>query len=339
MKYMLGPDWKPNSRGLRFQPRIERALSAFVDRLSPLTLNRIGRGDKWIKLIARTLWDRLAPEMGVALPELVIFPASLWPSLARKASTAGGHQYWVELKPTANQLNLFRLLRGSPTNPIEVQKVFTTPSEATVILAGEAGKDKFPTFSYFGWGPKTGPNTWVFLLETLHRYGVKLTGKGEDDLIYLGQNPLDPRAIEDMIQRLREDIDLRQQGESPQSFPYSLPELVKALIGWEIVELAVKSFSKEVPQAKQESHLEAEWLRIMKQNVGPLYPQMTFLGTEIDRAGDRPQINVLYRGSDTAGRKVSKQAQKEWDDRKWAAAATLSESVNWAYTFNLKSRQ
>ena len=110
--------------------------------------------------------------------------------------------------------------------------------------------------------------------------------------------------------------------------------------------LAVESLRGEavggkerVHGAGQEARLEAEWLRIMKQDVGPLYPQMTFLGTEIDRDGGRPQVNVLYRGSDTAGRKVSKQAQGEWEDRKWKAATALSESVNWAYTFNLQSRQ
>ena len=254
MKYMNGPDWKLGSRGLRFQPRIERALSAFIDRLPPEILSRIGERDKWIELIARNLWARLAPEMGVALPELVIFPAALWPTVANKAKTSDGREYWVEIKPTANQLTLFRVLRGSPTNPVEIQKVFARPLDTAIVLAEKRGKTDYPTLSYFGYGAGVGGgglNTWVSLLEILHLYGVNLARKG-DDLIYLGQNPLAPHVIEDMTQRLRHDIDLRLQGEPPQFFDYSLPDLIRALIGWEIAALAIESLkATAAPKARE----------------------------------------------------------------------------------------
>lgn len=273
-EYEKGPDWQPGLRGQRFKPRIMRALAQFIERaeghkpnlISAISLIDLSRENPWVQLIAKTLWARLAPETGVALPETDITPANLWPTAARKGTTLDGREYWVQTQPVNSDRFGIRLVCGSPLDPTEIQKVEIYGKEQTVFLTIQRGAKGYPTLSVFGAKAATsegyGLNEWVAILEVIHLYGKELTLK-RDDRIFLGANPLDLGLIADVKYKIRADLHNKQGGRPPRFFVgairpgqppthKSTSDLIHALIGWEIAALAVESIqAASVPRASE----------------------------------------------------------------------------------------
>lgn len=274
-KYEGGPDWKPRLHGQRFKPRISRALDQFIERaenhkpdlIPAISHIDLSKTNPWVTLIAQALWARLAPEAGVALPEIDIFPTNLWPTSARKGTTLDGQEYWVQTKQTTLDGPVaFCLVCGSPTNPTEIQKVEIYPREQSVFLTIKRGARGYPTFSTFGSRAEIAGgynlNDWVAILEVIHLYGEELTLKG-DDRIFWGANPLALILIDDIQHKIRSELHNKQKDRSPRFFPRvhgpgqppqhkPTSDLIRALIGWEIAALAVESIqAASVSEAKE----------------------------------------------------------------------------------------
>jgi hypothetical protein len=249
---------------MRFKPRIERALSAFMARLTPAMLARIGhiepvRTNPWPKLIAKLLWERLAPENGVALPESLVFGIAQWPIRRAPMKLREGEKFWVEHELANNDLILFRVLSEGGNGPRERAKLYSKATHTIVLVADTDAPSSYPYFANFEY---SGLGSWVSCLLAIHLYGERLRDKGENG-VYAGVTTIDAEVARKMIYQIRNDLENRQTGRPPVFFtapsaslplPHkSLSELVEGLIGWEIAALAAASIRGgiEIKDAKK----------------------------------------------------------------------------------------